>query len=56
MRQAGLFVPVSEAYFTTPPTQGWYACVGAAAIHGLALRAPLAIMPRAGGSDKQRRG
>ena len=40
VRQAGLFVLVSEAYLTAPPTQRWYAGVGAEATHGLALRVP----------------
>ena len=56
VRQAGLFVLVSEAYLAAPPTQKSYACIGAEATHGLALRAPPMIMPRVGRSDKQRRG
>jgi hypothetical protein len=56
VRQAGLFALVSEAYIAAPPTQEWYAGVGAEATHGLALGAPRTMMPRVGGSDKQRRG
>jgi len=56
VRQAGLFVLVSEAYLAAPPTQKSYACIGAEATHGLALRAPSPIMPRAGEAGKQRLG
>ncbi len=46
-RETGGFIrPRLPGLSPRTPDTGWYACLGAEATHGLALRAPAVIMPR----------